>query len=105
MYYINFYVPENFLEKVKIAMFTAGAGKLSNYTNCAWQTKGEGQFYALENANPAVGTKNNITKVLEYKVEMLCGKKFLQAAITALKNAHPYEEPAYYVISPEKISF
>lgn len=34
MYKICFYVPESHLEKVKEALFAAGAGKIGNYDSC-----------------------------------------------------------------------
>jgi len=43
MYKIVFYVPESHLEAVKQVMFGAGAGKIGNYDQCAWQVKGNGQ--------------------------------------------------------------
>ena len=42
MQQVVFYVPESHLESVKNAMFEAGAGKLGNYQQCCWQTKGQG---------------------------------------------------------------
>ena len=33
----------------------------------------------------------------EYKVEMICSKEHIHAAIAALKNSHPYETPAYQI--------
>ena len=68
---IQFYVPESHLEPVKNALFAAGAGKIGNYDCCAWQTKGEGQFRALEGSQPFLGQKGQIEKVSEWKVEMV----------------------------------
>ena len=53
MYKISVYVPENSVEKVKQALFDAGAGRIGNYDSCCWQTAGIGQFRPLENSNPA----------------------------------------------------
>lgn len=97
MHKICFYVPESHLEQVKTAMFEAGAGKIGNYDCCCWQTKGEGQFRALDGSNPFLGEKNKIEKVEEYKVEMVCTDDVVTHVVTALKKAHPYEEPAYEV--------
>jgi hypothetical protein len=35
--------------------------------------------------------------VSEYRVEMVCCDDVISAAVSALKEAHPYEEPAYDV--------
>ncbi len=98
LYHIYFYVPLDFVEVVKEAMFEAGAGKIGEYDKCSWQVLGEGQFRPLDNANPFLGTKGEVEKVQEYRVEMVCDKEHLQPTITALKKAHPYEEVAYGVI-------
>lgn len=94
---IHFYIPATHLEKVKSAMFEAGAGKIGNYTNCTWQVAGQGQFIPLANSAPHIGKRNQLEKVEEYKVEMICSEDNLNAAIAALKKAHPYETGAYYL--------
>ena len=57
----------------------------------------------LEGSDPFIGEKNQIEKIPEYKVEMICDDKLIQSVITALKSAHPYEEPAYFITRMEKI--
>lgn len=90
-----FYVPIEAAEKVKAAVFNAGAGTLGNYDQCCWQTEGSGQFRPLAGSSPHIGKQQILEKVPEYKVEMICSAACIDAAITALKAAHPYEEPAY----------
>ena len=97
MFKISFYVPEESCETVKQALFDAGAGHIGNYDCCAWQTLGQGQFRPLAGANPHLGKVNKTETVQEYLVEMVCEKKQLKKAISALKAAHPYETPAYAV--------
>ncbi|SMN00531.1 Bsu YqfO NIF3/CutA domain [uncultured Candidatus Thioglobus sp.] len=103
MYRIDFYVPETDLEKVKIAMFKAGAGQFDNYQQCAWQTKGEGQFKAINNANPTIGELGVLETLEEYKVEILCAETCLQQVIIAMKSAHSYEQVAYSVLKMEDL--
>ncbi len=98
MYKICFYVPESHVEFVKNALFEAGAGKIGQYDCCAWQSKGEGQFRALMGSQPFLGQLNQLERVAEYKVELVCVAQNLAAAIQALKASHPYETPAYNVI-------
>lgn len=102
MYKICFYVPLSHAEQVKNALFESGAGKIGQYSCCAWQVQGEGQFMPLEGSNAFIGEKNHLEKVPEYKVEMVCDKDLIHTAIAALKNAHPYEEPAYQVFKLEE---
>jgi structural toxin protein (hemagglutinin/hemolysin) RtxA len=101
MYKISFYVPAEYAEGVKNAMFAAGAGKLGAYQNCSWQTLGEGQFMPLSGHHAFIGEENQLEKVAEYKVEMVCTADCIHAVIQAFKKAHPYEEPAYQVVRME----
>lgn len=102
MYKITLYVPETHLVEVKQALFAAGAGRVGNYDCCVWQVKGEGQFRPLAGANPFLGQVGAVETVAEYKVELVCASDLIQAAIAALKAAHPYEEPAYDVVKLER---
>jgi structural toxin protein (hemagglutinin/hemolysin) RtxA len=101
MYKISFLVPESHVEPVKMAMFNQGAGDFGNYKYCAWQVLGEGQFLPIEGATPFIGEKNQLSKVPEYYVEIICPSDVIHPVIDALKKAHPYEEPAYHVIKME----
>ena len=101
MYKISFYAPESHLEAIKNAMFAAGAGKIGNYSCCAWQTLGQGQFLALEGSHAFVGEINQLETINEYKVEMVCQPDLIQDVIKAMKTAHPYEMPAYQVTNIE----
>lgn len=102
MYKITFYVPESHLDIVKAALFVAGAGRIGNYDACAWQVKGQGQFRPLSGSRPFIGVLDRLETLDEYKVELVCGVAAIDAAIAALKQAHPYEEPAYDVVRLER---
>lgn len=104
LFRVEFYVPEDHLEQVKLAMFDAGAGRLGNYDACAWQTKGQGQFRPQEGSKPFLGAQDNIESVAEYKVEMVCSEANIKRVVEALKLSHPYEEVAYCVIRMEPFS-
>jgi len=101
MHKIIFYAPTTHVEQIKNAMFEAGAGKIGEYACCAWQVLGEGQFLPLEKSDAFIGQKNVLEKVQEYKVEMVCENEYIQAVVNALKSAHPYEQPGYFVLKME----
>lgn len=103
MYKICFYVPVEYADKVKNALFESGAGKIGNYACCAWQVLGEGQFMPLAGSQAFLGSENQLEKVLEYKVEMVCHDNCVKEVIAALRKAHPYEEPAYQVLKLEEL--
>lgn len=94
MYKICTFVPESHLENVKKALFAAGAGRMGDYENCCWQTAGEGQFRPMPGSMPFIGSNLALEKVLEYKLELVCEDGFVRGAVAALREAHPYEEPA-----------
>lgn len=95
MIQLSFYVPASHLESVKQALFDAGAGRVGDYEYCAWQTPGQGQFRPLPGSDPYIGESGELTRVEEYKVELVCEEAVFTAVIAALKAAHPYETPAY----------
>lgn len=101
MYLVFVYVPESHLNKVKDAIFKHGAGNIDNYSHCAWQTLGEGQFMPGKNSNAYIGTQNNLETLTEFKLEFVCEDDVIKNVINALKEAHPYETPSYQVIRLE----
>lgn len=98
VYKIVFFAPMESAEAVKEAMFAAGAGRFDRYEHCAWQAAGTGQFRPLADAAPHIGRIGDLERVAELRVEMICRRARVSAALDALLAAHPYEEPAYEVI-------
>lgn len=103
MYKLCFFVPETHLEKTKLALFNVGAGRIGDYEHCAWQCRGQGQFRPLEGSNPHLGQTDKLEVVAEYKVELVCENTLVRGALKALKEAHPYEEPAYDIYRLEEL--
>ncbi|HLV77182.1 MAG TPA: NGG1p interacting factor NIF3 [Marinobacter sp.] len=101
MFKLCYFVPEQHLEITKQALFAVGAGKIGDYDQCAWQCKGQGQFRPLAGSDPFLGTQGRLETVIEYKVELVCTAEVIAGAVKALKQAHPYEEPAYEVFRLE----
>ena len=97
MFKLCFFVPESHVEQVKSAVFAAGAGRIGDYEHCAWQVLGQGQFRNLAGSNPFIGQQGALETVLEYRVELVCDEAYIEAAVAALRQAHPYEEPAFDV--------
>ncbi|WP_130537752.1 NGG1p interacting factor NIF3 [Thiomicrorhabdus indica] len=98
LFQLFFYVPESHLESVKQAVFMAGAGKIGNYEGCAWQVAGTGQFRPIEGSQPFIGEQGTLEKVKEFRVEMVFEPSTAEQVLKALKQAHPYETPAYGVL-------
>lgn len=97
MFKIAVFVPHDYTEKVCHAITNAGAGVIGEYSGCTFQTDGTGTFKPSANSNPFIGTRDKQEHVSETKVESVVSEAKLSKVITALKNAHPYEEAAYDV--------
>ena len=95
MYKLTVYIPESHLEPVKEALFAAGAGRYAAYDRCCWEVLGQGQFRPLAGSDPFIGQFGIVERVLEYRVEMICADEAVEAVKSALRAAHPYEEPAF----------
>ncbi|KAG8420182.1 hypothetical protein J3459_011286 [Metarhizium acridum] len=95
------------VEACKAAIFKAPAGRYpgpGNYTECCWSATGTGQFRPGNTANPHIGKVGALEQTPEVRVETLCvGLDVAKSAVAALKEAHPYEEPAYQVIKLEDL--
>ncbi len=102
-YKIVIYVPESAADKVREAMGNAGAGVIGNYTFCTFTMKGMGRFKPGEGANPTIGEVGKMEEVEEERIETVCHGDRLKAVIAAIKDAHPYEEPALDVYPIEII--
>lgn len=101
MYKFIFFVPVAYAESVKQAVFNSGAGRIGHYKECCWETQGVGQFRPTKGSNPFIGEADNLERVPELKVEMLCKEQAIHNVVKVFKQAHPYEEPAYEVIRIE----
>lgn len=97
-YLFYFYVPNSHVQAVKDAVFNSGAGSIGDYTHCCWESLGQGQFMPNEKSNPFIGNHRQICTEPETKIELVCTSATIQSAVSAMKSAHPYEEPAYGVI-------
>lgn len=93
-YKVVVYVPESHANKLREAMGNAGAGKIGNYSHCTFTLKGTGRFKPEEGANPTIGSVGNLEEVTEDRIETVCSGEKLQDVLKAIKEAHPYEEPA-----------
>ena len=89
------YVPVKYANKVSRALFDAGAGKIGNYTETSFNIAGQGTFKPMEGTNPFIGKIGEKETVSEIKIETVIPERNLESVIQAMKNAHPYEEPAY----------
>jgi hypothetical protein len=91
------FVPMDDTQKVLDALYKAGVGQIGNYDHCSFQVRGTGSFRPNQNANPQIGTVNTDEEVSENRIEAIFPAYLENQVMTALRNAHPYEEVAHYL--------
>ena len=89
------FIPDDNLERVRDAVFSAGAGFIGNYDRCGFVVSGKGSFRAGEGTNPFVGEKGQMHFENESRFETVFYSHLRDKVVKALLEAHPYEEVAY----------
>lgn len=90
------FVPTDHVAAVVDALAGAGAGRVGEYDRCHWATEGTGSFRPLAGANPYLGERGTVEQVTEARVELVLPARSRAAVLAALREAHPYEEPAFH---------
>ncbi len=98
MYSLTFFVPPDHTESVLEALFAAGAGRIGEYERCAFTVRGEGRFRPGAGSSPFLGVPGRDEKVPEDRVELVLADGLVEPVLAALRSAHPYEEPAVYLV-------
>jgi dinuclear metal center YbgI/SA1388 family protein len=98
------FVPEASLDKVRDAVFSAGAGVIGNYDQCGFTTSGTGSFRANDNTNPYAGKKGTLHFEKEIRFETILFSHLKDKVLNALLEAHPYEEVAYDLYPVENMN-
>ena len=93
---VTYTIPEN-VETVRNALFDAGAGKIGNYEDCSFNSKGIGTYMGNENSNPEIGERFEFVENEEIKIEVTFEKQFQSKILKALFTNHVYEEVAYEI--------
>ena len=89
------FIPAESVEKVRTAVYEAGAGHIGNYDYCGYNLEGTGSFRGGENTNPYMGEKGQVHYEKEIRFETIFPGWLQPKIIKALFEAHPYEEVAY----------
>ena len=89
------FIPEAYLDRVRDAIFEAGAGVIGNYDRCGFTLPGTGSFRPGENTTPFSGEKGRLHFENEVRFETILYSHLRVSVIRALLDAHPYEEVAY----------
>ena len=91
------FCPEENVDELRRALSSVGCGRIGQYEQCSFTTSGTGTFFGKQGANPTHGEAGELQRVVECKFEMVVSKSSLSLAIQAIRQFHPYEEPALEV--------
>ena len=86
-------------EKLRSALFAAGAGNIGEYSEVSFSNDGQGTFKGSYKTTPFVGKPGKLHKEKETKIEVIFPAYLQASLIKALLKAHPYEEVAYGIVS------
>lgn len=92
------HVPEKDAEKLKRALFDAGAGEIGDYCDCCFEITGVGQFTPREGADPTEGAVGVTHRSAELRLEFVAPRGLRHRLISVLRQQHPYEEPAFDIV-------
>jgi dinuclear metal center YbgI/SA1388 family protein len=95
------FIPQQNTAEVIRRLHNIGAGNIGNYDECSFKVTGKGTFRPNEKANPAVGGRGKIAEVDEERVELIFPEHLSHSVVAQLKEAHPYEEAAYFLTNLE----
>jgi dinuclear metal center YbgI/SA1388 family protein len=95
------FVPAAHADKVRTALFAAGAGSIGNYDQCSFNSDGMGSFRASADTNPFAGEKGKLHFEAEVKIETVFPAPLQKEIVKALVLNHPYEEVAYDIFKLE----
>jgi hypothetical protein len=89
-------VPDDAFDPVRQALAEAGAGQIGDYEACAFSVEGTGFFKPGSGTDPHIGEAGgDVESAAERKLEVEVARWDLGTVMTALQEAHPYEEVAY----------
>ncbi|TKC12670.1 Nif3-like dinuclear metal center hexameric protein [Pedobacter polaris] len=89
------FCPTTNAEEVRNALFAAGAGDISDYSECSFNTEGMGTFKGGDGTNPFVGEVGIQHHEAETRIETIFKVQDERKVLLALLENHPYEEVAY----------
>lgn len=92
------YVPIQDADRLREALFQAGAGSIGNYSGCSFNAQGIGTYRGSEQTHPYKGQPGVAHQEMETKIEVVLPLHAASAVLRALLETHPYEEVAYELI-------
>jgi dinuclear metal center YbgI/SA1388 family protein len=99
---LTVFVPVGYEDRVRQTLADDRVGVIGRYAQCAFAARGQGTYLPLEGARPFRGQVAALSRAAESRLEVLAPESREEAALSRLKAAHPYEEPAYDIYPLKK---
>lgn len=95
------YAPKDEAEKLREALFNAGAGSIGNYNECSFNIEGIGTFNGNINSNPTKRKKGSLHFEPEIQISVIYTKHLEAKILQTLFKVHSYDEVAYEITTLE----
>jgi dinuclear metal center YbgI/SA1388 family protein len=95
------FVPSTDADKIRNALFEAGAGNIGNYSHCSFNIEGQGSFKGEDGSNQKIGKKGHLHFEAETQLGITYPKHLQSKVLKTLFKTHPYEEVAYEITTLE----
>lgn len=92
------YVPWENVTQLEEALAPYPIGQIGNYSHCQFAVQGEGSFIPNDEAHPAIGQRNTVSRVEEVALSFIAYEREYAQVVEWIKANHPYEEPVVDVI-------
>lgn len=93
------YVPNSYADRVREVLFESGCGHVGYYDRCSFNAQGIGTFRAEKGSEPYIGQIGESVSQPETRIETVFPLHLKEKVLKALLAVHPYQEPAYDLIS------
>ena len=95
---MEIFIPETHFRKLQCALQAVDAGHIGQYDSCLSYSRVTGTWRPLEDADPYIGSRNEISEEPELKVEVTVRAENLEKTLDVVREIHPYEEAVINVI-------
>lgn len=95
---VEIFVPKTHLKAIQEALHSVDAGHIGEYDSCLSYSEVTGCWRPLEGSRPFLGKEGQVCSAAEYRVEVLCRTKQVDALLQSVKSVHPYEVPVINVM-------
>lgn len=96
-YKVVVFAPPSDVDPIFEAISDTSAGRIGQYTRCAFCSEGVGQFVPDPESRPHTGAPGRLSRADEIRIEIPVDVEDLDTVINRIKNRHSYETPAYDV--------